>query len=117
MLTQEPVDLLVVSTACHASINRSVYRLFAKAGTSVVLVVPAQMAFGTGVIPADAPADDDPPIVYLDLRGNHSRLWRLVGITRVLNRHRPKLVLLDNDPASVMAIQIGMCSRSAHSKL
>ena len=78
---------------------------------AVVLVVPAAMDFGAGMIPADAPSEHDPPIEYLDLRGENSRLWTLVGLRRVLYRHHPKLIVLDNDPASVMAVQIGFWSR------
>lgn len=112
-----PVDLLVVSIACHTAINRNVYKLFMNAGMSVILVVPKELRFGLGAVKADIPAEDDPPIIFLDLRGNNSRVSRFVGMIKVLNRYRPKLIALDNDPVSLLALQIGMWSRRAGSKL
>lgn len=112
-----PVDLLVVSIACHTAINRNVYKLFMKAGMSVILVVPKELRFGSGAIKADMPAEDDPPMIYMDLRGNNSRVSRFVGMIKALNRYRPKLIVLDNDPVSLMALQMGMWSRGAGSRL
>jgi glycosyltransferase involved in cell wall biosynthesis len=111
------VDLLVISIACHTAINRSVYKLFEKTGMSVVLVVPTEFRFSTGSVKADLHATDDPTIIFLDLLGSNSRVSRFGGIFEILNRYHPKLIVLDNDPISITALQIGIWSRIAGSKL
>jgi glycosyltransferase involved in cell wall biosynthesis len=111
------VDLLVISVACHTAINRNVYKLFGQVGMSVVLVVPRELSFSSGVIKADLPAEDDIEMVYMDLLGDNSRIYRFPGIISVLNRYCPKIIVLDNDPVSLMALQIGVWSRKAKSKL
>lgn len=116
-MTDNPVDLLVVSIACHTAVNRNVYKLFKRSGMSVVLVVPAAIRFSSGLIKADAPAIDDPSIIFSNLRGSNSRIWRFESILRILDQYRPKIILLDNDPISIMALQIGMWSRNTDSKL
>jgi glycosyltransferase involved in cell wall biosynthesis len=112
-----PVDLFVVSTACHTAINRSVYKLFMKAGMTVILVVPTELKFGAGAIKSDVPGEDDPTMIYMDLRGNNSRVSRFMGVTEALKRYRPKIIILDNDPISIMALQIGIGSRYTKSRL
>jgi glycosyltransferase involved in cell wall biosynthesis len=105
------IDIVVVSTACHTAINRRVYKEFIDRGISVLLIVPTELIFSSGAVSADPPAVDDPLIEYIDLHGSNSRLSRFIGITKTLNRYRPKLIVLDNDPISIMAMQIGLWAK------
>ncbi len=116
ILTNE-VDLVVVSTACHTAINRNVYKSFIDCGLSVLLVVPKELMFGSGAIKADPPAEDDPLIEYMDLFGSNSRVSMFIGITRILDRYHPKLIILDNDPVSIMALQIGLWVKITNTRL
>lgn len=112
-----PIDMFVISTACHTAINRNVYKLFVEAGLSVVLVVPRELKFSSGPIKADEPSEDDPPIIYMDLLGGNSRVWRFAGVAEVFSKYRPKLILLDNDPVSFMALKMGIWARNNNAKL
>ena len=105
------IDIVVVSISCHTAINRSVYKEFIDRGISVLLIVPTELIFSSGSVRADPPSVDDPLIEYMDLNGSNSRLCRFIGITNTLNRYRPKLIVLDNDPISVMALQIGLWAK------
>jgi len=111
------VDIIVVSTACHTAINRNVYKEFIRLGMSVHLVVPKELIFNSGSIKADKRLDDDPVIEYMELEGGNSRISRFVGIKKILDLHHPKLIVLDNDPASITALQIGLWAQLFKSKL
>lgn len=110
-------DIVVVSTACHTAINRNVYKEFIGRGLTVLLVIPTELIFNSGSIKADEPAFDDPMIEYLQLKGNNSRISRFAGVTKILALYRPKLIILDNDPASITALQIGLWAKIYRSKL
>jgi len=110
-------DIIVVSTACHTAINRNVYKEFSKKGFTVLLIIPKELTFSSRSFKSDEPAVDDPMIEYLDLKGNNPRIARFVGIIKVLTLYRPKIVFLDNDPASIIAVQIGLWAKIYKSKL
>ena len=105
------IDLLVVSTACHTAINRRVYSDILLTGKSVVLVVPVELKFGSNVVKADLPVDNDPHIEYLKLIGSNARANFFVGIFGVIRKYNPQYIVVDNDPASIMVLQLTVFSR------
>ena len=111
------IDIVVISTACTTAINRNIYKEFIKLGMTVLLVVPKELTVGSGSIKADIPEIDDPIIEYMSLVGGNSRLFRFIGITKFLKLHRPKLIIVDNDPISLMALQIGLWAKIFKSKI
>jgi hypothetical protein len=76
------------------------------AGSSVVLVVPTEMRFGSKIVKADMPRDGDPDVIYLKLVGSNARMNYFVGIFNVIKKYSPKYIVNDNDPASIMVLQI-----------
>ena len=105
------IDVLVISTACHTAINRRVYSDMLSAGSSVVIVVPIEMRFGSKIVKADMPRDGDPDVNYLKLIGSNARINFFVGIFKVIKKYNPKYVVIDNDPASIMVLQIAIFSK------
>ena len=110
-------DIIVVSTACSTAINRNVYKQFSKLGIKVILVVPKVFTFGSVSIKSDIKKIDDPMIEYMTLKGRNSRVSKFVGITKFLDLYRPKLIIVDNEPISLMALQIGLWAKIFKSKL
>lgn len=110
------VDMVVVSTACHTAINRAIYRLFAQSGISILLVIPKGLQIDSRFVPSQPPASDDPPIVFLELSGQNPRSFRFLGLTVLLDQYRPSLILLDNDPGSVTALQMGLWAARAKAR-
>jgi len=104
------IDVLVISTACHTAINRKVFSDMQLAGSSVALVVPTELRFGSKTVKADIPRDGDPDINYLKLIGSNSRINFFKGILKTIKRFNPKFIVIDNDPASIMALQIAIFS-------
>ncbi len=101
------LDLVIVSTACFTAINRNIYKLFTQAGYSIAIIVPRELEFNSVKKLADPPSKDDPPIIYLELQGRNSRINHYKNLIGVFERQKPRRILLDNEPVSLMALQIG----------
>lgn len=101
------IDLLVVSHACFMGINRGVYRLFKESGWNIEIIAPQTLQFPNGLRQAELAREDDPPIHFLELKGTNPRTYSFEGLKRLLDQKKPAIVLLDNDPVSRMAIDIG----------
>jgi glycosyltransferase involved in cell wall biosynthesis len=112
------VDIVVVSTACSTAVNRSIYKEFKKLGLTVLLVVPKELTLSSGLIKkADIQEIDDPDIEFMTITDGNPRISRFIGITKFLNLHRPKLIILDTEPISIIALQIGLWAKIFKSKL
>jgi glycosyltransferase involved in cell wall biosynthesis len=88
-------------------INRHVYHLFLQDGWDLEMVVPRTLAFPSGIKKADPPGKEDPEIHYLALRGSNPRLYQFEGLSELLNNKRPGIIILDNDPVSLLTTTIG----------
>jgi len=106
----------VISHACFTAINRSIYRNF-KEGWTVELVVPRILKFPSGMRTAEPPQEGDPPIHYLSMIGYNPRIYRFEGLISLLDKKKPGIILLDNDPISRVALAVGKWCRKNHSKL
>jgi glycosyltransferase involved in cell wall biosynthesis len=112
------VDIVVVSTACSTAVNRNIYKEFKKLGLTILLVVPKELTLSSGLIKkADIQEIDDPDIEFMTITDGNSRISRFIGITKFLNLHRSKLIILDTEPISIIALQIGLLAKIFKSKL
>ena len=102
------LDILAISTACATSVNRNIYVKYLNDGYKIELVVPNVVITGSGYKVADAKRPQDPDIHYLKLVGRNPRVFNLKYIERLLIKKRPKVVILDNDPASLLSLRIGL---------
>ena len=105
------IDILVVSHACFTAINRNVYHLFREAGWKLEIVVPQTLPFSSGTRKADPPQAKDPFIHFLNLEGTNPRIYQFKGLEEILQRSDPKIIILDNDPVSRLALQLGRWSK------
>ena len=111
------LDLLVISHACFTAINRNIYSLFQEDGWSVEIVIPKSLSFPSGTKSANPPMQGDPPITYLSLIGTNPRIYQYDGLEELLMQKKPKIILLDNDPVSRMALRIGEWCKKNNAKL
>jgi len=109
------IDLLVISHACFKAINRNVYHLFLQDGWKVELIAPKTLNFPTGTKEADPQMAGDPPVHFLSLKGDNPRTYLFEGLMELLDQKKPRVVLLDNDPVSWMAVVIGRWCRQNNS--
>lgn len=59
----------------------------------------------------------DPPIHFLELSGTNPRSYSFIGLDAIMDEKHPRVVLLDNDPVSYMAIQTGKWCKQHNSFL
>ncbi len=109
--------ILVISHACFTAINRHVYRLFLESGWQLEMVIPRELIFPSGKRKAEPPENDDPEIHYLHLKGLNPRSYHFEGLPALLNRVNPGIIILDNDPVSMLATQVGKWTRKHRSWL
>jgi glycosyltransferase involved in cell wall biosynthesis len=110
-------DLLVVSHACFTAINRRVYHLFTRDGWNLEIVAPKTLVFTSGEKNAEAPQAGDPPMHYLDLKGRNPRIYLFKQLDSLLEEKKPAIILLDNDPVSRLAIQLGKWAKKNNARL
>jgi len=111
------IDILVVSHACLTSINRAPYRLLAAMGWNIEIVTADEIASRDITRRADPATPDDPPMHFLPLRGNNMRLWSFVGLRDVLTRRQPRIVMLDYDPGTRIALETGWFTRGKGTRI
>ena len=111
------IDIVAISHACFMAINRNIYHLLSNEGLSIELVVPESLNFPTGLKNAEDRTDLDPKIHYLKLKGNNPRTYLYNGLKDVLNKKQPKIIMLDNDPVSLLAFLLGRWCKENNSFL
>jgi glycosyltransferase involved in cell wall biosynthesis len=110
-------DILAVSMACCTAINRVIFRELMALGWSVELAIPGNVKIGAFARESDPAMPGDPIIHRQSLAGSAPRSWRQRGLINICERLRPKIVLLDNDPGSVEAAELGAWARLRRSHL
>ncbi len=111
------IDILVISHACFTAINRNVYHLFQESGWKLEIVVPQSLPFPAGIRKADPPQAKDPVIHFLNLEGTNPRIYQFKGLEEILLQTNPKIIILDNDPVSRMALQLGKWAKKNNRRL
>lgn len=101
------VRLLVVWMAGFQEVNRKVFAKIAQSGIVVRLVVPSCYVSNNVVYPITDPDADVAPYDLTPLMPTrrHPRLQTLLGLKEVARAFRPTHVLIDADPASMLASQ------------
>jgi glycosyltransferase involved in cell wall biosynthesis len=111
------IDILVISHACFTAINRNVYHLFQESGWKLEIVVPQTLPFPSGIRKADPPQAKDPVIHFLNLEGTNPRIYQFEGLEEILQQSDPKIIILDNDPVSRMALKSGRWAKKNNRRL
>ena len=111
-------SLVVLSMACFESVNRTVYRLLqSEYGIPVHLIIPSSLDFpGGSKEPVDNPGEIL-AITKLPISSLHPRLQVFRGAGAVVSGLRPTHILVDADPASLMAVVAGRWARQLDAKL
>tara|TARA_B100000787_G_scaffold82578_1_gene60849 strand:+ start:27123 stop:28301 length:1179 start_codon:yes stop_codon:yes gene_type:complete len=104
MHKKDNIDILVLSTACHTAINRKIYKLFELDEYSIILVCPRYSYFNNKLEPSEAPRDEDPRIIFDDINTKNQRLSNFKNIRKIIKKYKPKNIIIDNDPGSLMTI-------------
>ena len=102
-------DLTAVSQACGLEINRRVYRRLGEMGWHLQIVADA--TFPGTTKPTEPQAAWERGLHRLERRGSRTRYHTYRGLNELLGRLRPRAVLLDLEPDSFLAWQLGRWCR------
>lgn len=119
MSSSKQVDILVISYAAFRSVNRSVYRLLKNTyNLKVEIIAPKAIEdVTTGNYIFASSALEDERVHFLEVRGSNPRLMSFKTLLKTVAKSNPKVVYLDNDPGSYLAIQLGLWCKLNNSKL
>jgi glycosyltransferase involved in cell wall biosynthesis len=109
-LCEVSLDLLVVGHSGFTAINRNAYVQLKARGWQVELAIPQALP-DFPARRADPRRAEDPPIHWVELKGTNQRFWCYQGLAAVLQTRRPRAILLEGDPASVLALQLSRWAR------
>lgn len=102
------IDVLVVSHSCLTAINRRPWRHMMARGWRVEIVTAKELNTADLVRPADPPEPGDPPLHFLPVGGPNLRLWRFAGFRDVVAARRPRIVMVDYDPGTLITLEAGL---------
>lgn len=111
------IDILVVSHACVTAVNRLPYRRLAAMGWNVEIVTASEIDMHDIGRKADPALPVDPPMHFLRVTGGNMRLWRFVGLGDVIARRRPRIVMLEYDPGTLVTLLTGWYVRGIGSRV
>lgn len=107
------IDILAVSSPSVTAVNRAVFRRLAARGWRIELAIPTALLLSGGLRQADPRSAGDPPLHLLSTARRRGRTERYVALVQLLRDLRPRVVYLDGDPASLLALELGAhCRRS-----
>jgi glycosyltransferase involved in cell wall biosynthesis len=112
------MDILAVSTASVNGVNRAVYAELKRRGWNIELVVPKTYPISSSMtLKAEPARPNDPPLHVLKMKGKNPRTFRFPEIKKLIASLKPKVVIMESDPVSYMALQLGVICKQHHSNL
>jgi glycosyltransferase involved in cell wall biosynthesis len=106
------IDLLVISTASVTAINRNVYAEINRRGWNVEMIVPTKYFLSKNSVLAPEPRRlQDPVIHFLEMKGRNPRSYYFPGLRDFFCKRKVSYVLIENDPVSKMAVQLGYLAK------
>jgi glycosyltransferase involved in cell wall biosynthesis len=99
-------SLLVISHACSRAVNRQPYTDLQALGWSVRIVTADELIQDGRKVPSDPQEAGAPEVRFLPMVGRSSRTYRFAGLEHEIETFRPRWVVADNDPHSVLAWQL-----------
>ena len=101
------LKLLIISHAGIKQINRAVYRHLRITFPKLQVVIPESLLLSSGKkISVEQALSDDPSLIPLELKGRNPRTYMYPALISVLDRIKPDVVLLENDPVSRLGYSI-----------
>ena len=102
------VDIVAISPASVTAINRNVYVELKRRGWKLEMVIPLTYAVSkTKIISSEPARKQDPVIHFLELKRKNPRMFYFPQLNQMLMGSQPRIIILENDPVSFIAMQLG----------
>jgi glycosyltransferase involved in cell wall biosynthesis len=110
MTQSQRIDVLVVAHSLFTAINRRPYnRLRQQFGWAIEMSIPERLPSIERTV--DVQGVEDCPIHWVRAVGsNNNRYWTFDGLRTVLRERRPRAIILESEPDSRLALELGRWS-------
>lgn len=112
-ILEKPKVILVIAHSLVVAVNRKLYEMLAndKRYQLHVIMPKAVLFFDKPIYPD--PIDPSSKIEYhlLETSRKNVRLHYYKGLKSVLNTIQPEVIILDNDPISILALKVGLWAK------
>lgn len=113
-----PHKILVVSHTSFRRVGRSVYIELAKRGYDITIIHPETLRAANGsIMYHEAYATDEPPLIALPQTHRNPRTHTYKGLLHIVNSVKPQIIILENDPVSLLTLQLGLWAKKNKAKL
>lgn len=113
-----PQKILVVSHTAFRRVGRAVYIELLKKGLDITIIHPKTLHAADGtIIQHEKKQNDEPPLIALHQSSRNPRTHTYKGIIKTINQIKPDIIILENDPISFLALQLGFWTRRNNAKL
>jgi glycosyltransferase involved in cell wall biosynthesis len=98
--------LCVISHACSRAVNRTCYDLLQAGGWRVSIITADSLPLAGKMVASDPPTAGGAAVQMLALDSMNARRYRFAGLEHVLQKLKPDVVVCDNDPQSLMGVDL-----------
>lgn len=113
-----PHKILVVSHTAFRRVGRAVYIELLNKGYDITIIHPKTLSAANGsIMQHEAKAADEPPLIALQQTKRNPRLHTYKGLIQMVNEIKPQIIILENDPISFLALQLGFWTKRNNAKL
>lgn len=110
--------ILVVSHTSFRRVGRAVYIELLNKGYNITIIHPKTLHAANGNILKHEPkAIDEPPLIALQQTKRNPRIHTYKGLIKKVNEIKPQIIILENDPISFLALQLGFWTKRNNAKL
>jgi glycosyltransferase involved in cell wall biosynthesis len=110
--------ILVVSHTAFRRVGRVVYIELLNKGYDIIIIHPKTLKAANGSIMQHEPkSNDEPPLIALEQTTRNPRIQTYRGLIKTVNEINPQIILLENDPISYLALQLGFWAKKNKAKL
>ena len=112
-----PHKILVVSHTAFRRVGRSVYIELLQKGYDITIIHPKTLEAADGsIIQSEPKAPDEPPLIALQQTNRNPRIQTYKGLFKEINKIQPSIIILENDPISFLALQLGIWAKKNNVK-
>lgn len=113
-----PHKILVVSHTAFRRVGRAVYIELLNKGYDITIIHPQTLEAADGsIMQHEKKSNDEPPLIALHKSNRNPRIHTYKGLIEKINEIKPQIIILENDPISYSALQLGFWAKRNNAKL
>ncbi|GIU70070.1 MAG: hypothetical protein KatS3mg002_1306 [Candidatus Woesearchaeota archaeon] len=105
--------ILVVSHTAFRRVGRTVYIELLNKGYDITIIHPQTLEAADGsIMQHEKKSNDEPLLIALHQTIRNPRIHTYKGLIKKVNEINPQIIILENDPISYLALQLGFLGKN-----